>query len=363
MTQLKYFLFSAWLIIFFSPPAIALSYPQFPEFPSKSQPLAVSFRTEFFRSNANYTQFMKWNKLPSDSFFQYTAFQPKISYSPFPIYLNFSFFANGFFSSSPAGNYLQPTSLGGGLSFYRKIKNLTAGAELKGGAPLYGNFTKSSDKVIVGDGAYFAEPGLWLLFDISRQFYIYSRAAFRYRTSFLSGLLFWHAGGALRMRHIDAGGGVDSFWSVLPDGYASRPDTRWSLLKKVNGGSYKFYSVNPSVLSWTCWAEFKFKPFFATVYMNVDTVGINYAKGFNIGLITKFKWLLRSSLIQKKKSDIRFDFKEGYSSEGAAPLSKEADSYFDEGEDSYEDEDKPKKRPKGGAINEELKQELKYLKY
>ena len=343
----------------FSPPA--LSELRWPEFPSKNKPLSVSLQTEFFRTHSNYTQFGQYVDLPNENFFQYVAFSPSISYSPFLHYINFDLFANSFYASSKTLNTrrdvpFQPTVLGGGARFYYRFQSFYSGFELRGGLPLSGNF-QSSDDMILGDGAYFVEPGLWFLFQPSKMFYVYANTAFRYRMSspsdILSGLLFNRLGGVLQTRNMDAGISIDSFFSLLPDQFTDQPEKRWELIKKTNGGSYKFYSVNPSVFSWTTWMELKFQPVFTKIYFNLDTLGQNYAKGFSFGLITKLKWSTKSSIIDRKRNTMRFDFnEEDFGDSTTKPDSKE-ESYFEEKEDPYNRE----------SINKELKQELRSLRY
>ena len=164
--------------------------------------------------------------------------------------------------------------------------------------------------MIVGNGAYFVEPGLWFLVQPSQMFYIYLNTAFRYRSLSLSGLLLNKLGGVLKTPNIDVGLSIDSFFSVLSDGFTNQPEQRLSFINKVNGGSYRFYSVNPSVfLSWTAWMELKFKPVSTKFYFHLDTLGQNYAKGFSCGIITQLKWHTKSS-IADRRGGISFDFDE-----------------------------------------------------
>ena len=352
----------------------ALSEVRFPNFPSKSQPLSFSLQTEFFRSQANYTSFGQYVALAENDFFQYVFFRPSLSYSPFKHYINFSLFANSFFAKGPKHVLPFKVSLAGaGVSFYHKIKTLFIGLELRGGLPLYKNFQDNSgilleedkyskDSIVVGDGAYFLEPGLWLIFQPSKIFHIYSHNSFRWRSAGLSSLLFSSLGAVLESEFINAGLSLDSFFSLfIYDQFSSQPAQRTAILKKANAGSLKFYSVNPSVLSTTAWTKFKFKPFFTTLYVNLDTIGKNYAKGFSIGLMTKFQWSTRSSFIDKKKKNNSFlDLDDSYEAndEEISHQKPEEKSYFEEEEDSYLQERNEKEEKN---MNQELKDELNLL--
>ena len=358
MKKLNLFTFLALSLLFLNPKALALSEVRFPEIPSKNEPVSFSLQLEHFQTHANWRKEAgKFSELDNQSSFQYIAYHPSFSYSPFPLYLNFELFANIFYASSKTGkappNFVlfRPTVLGAGVSSYHKIKTMYAGLELRGGIPLYGHLFGSfqnANEILLGDGSYFVEPGAWLIFKPSEMFYIYMNTAFRYRFSSLSSLLFARLGGALTMQNIDAGVSVDPFFSVLSDQLSSQPGTRHNLLR-ANAGSLKFYSVNPSsYLAWTLWMEFKYRPAFIKLYFHLDTFGQNYAKGLNLGLIAKFKWNTKQSIIHKQHNT-KFDFDEK-DFESSRP---EKDSYFDEEEDPYNEK----------KLNKELKKELDSLRY
>ena len=325
-----------------------LSFIRSIEQPSKGKALSFGLQTEFFRSRANYTRFQEFRVLPEGDFLQYIAFHPRISYAPFPSqYVNFELLAQSFYGSSQTLNTFYPSSAGLALSFHHKFKTISAGFELRGGFPLHKGF-QNPGYMILGDGAFFAEPGLWLFIQPSRMLYFYVNTAFRWR-SFLSSLVFGRLGGVFQTQNIDAGAGIDSFYPLFSDPLAQSLEQRGDLLKRVNSGSYKFYSVNPSVLSWTTWIEFKFHPVFSKVYFNLDSLGQNYAKGLTFGLVTKLKWDFKVSAIERNKENMRFDFEDD--SEYDSP--EEEKSYFEEKADPYSK----------SSVGPELKEELDSLKY
>lgn len=346
-------------LIVFSP--LVLSFQRFPELPSKNKPLSFSLQTEFYRTHSNYIKLGQYSNLPNKNFLQYVGFYPSLSYSPFPHYINFKFFANSFYVSSKTIQIRRETfrvsSAGMGLSIYHKLRNFYAGFELIGGMPVYRNFRTPKD-LIIGDDSYFVEPGLWLLFQPVKIFYIYSNTAFRYRMNSFSGLLFSQLGGAFETQYMNAGASIDSFFSVTPDRFTNRPEQRWEHLKKINGGSYKFYSVNPSIFfSWTTWMEFKFKPIYTKIYFNLDTLGKNYAKGFSVGMVAKVKWNTRLSIIERRrKRNSILDFNE--SSVESSDLEKES-SYFEEETDPYSSQNSNFNR--NNNMKNELKNELRSL--
>ena len=364
-------------LFFIATSFFALSEVRFPEIPSRSQPFSIKLKTEFFRSQANYTNFGQHIDLPENDFFQYIAFHPTLSYSPFNRYISFNFFANSFFASSP--KHLLPFKVslaGAGVSFYHKINTLFIGLEFRGGFPFYKNFHNyqkpnkeiiigegdySNDPIVVGDGAYFAEPGLWLIFQPSKIFHIYNHTAFRWRSAGLSSLLFTSVGGVLESEFITAGLSLDSFFSLfILDEFSTQPEQRLKVLKTANASSLKFYSVNPSVLSSTAWTEFKFKPFFTTLYVNLDTMGQNYAKGFSLGLVTKFQWSTKSAFIDKKRKNNDFLNFDSLDEEENSPQKPEEKTYFEEEDDSALLEVEEEKT-NSQDMNQELKDELNLL--
>ena len=345
-------------LFFINLKAGALSTTRFPEVPSKSKPLSINLQTEFYRSVSNYKAVGGYKPLPQKNYLQYFAFHPHLSYSPFPHYITFELFANNFYISSQSlktiRSSFRPTVLGGGVKLYYKHKKLYSGFELRGGYPLINHFP-DNQAPIAGDGSVFIEPGLWFLYPISNNIYIYENFSFRYRTSF-SNLIFNRIGGVLQTQWTDIGLSIETFFSLASQQILGLEETRWKQLSTLNGGSYRFSALNPFLLSYTGWMEFKFKPFFASIYFNGNSIGQNYAKGLTFGLMMKFKWNTRSSFIRKNKGSINFGFDELEKTyeekEDSEDFSPSQEKYLEEEEDPY-----------GGKYKKELKQELKHLRY
>jgi len=347
MLKLYFFSFISFITCFWS--KTTLSEIRFPEIPSKNKPLVFDLQKEYFRTHSNYTNLGQYVDLPSRNFFQYMALHPRLSYSPLPYYINFNIFANSFYVTSKTQtatrSVFRPTVLGGGFEAYYKFKKFYTGFEFRGGAPLYNNFFRQSDELIVGDGSYFVEPGFWFFATPSPTFYIYFNTAFRYRFNLaLSSLLFNRIGGVLKTQYINAGIGLNSFMAIHTSPEERDNNEVHKLLLSTNAGSYTFFSVQPSALSGTTWLEFKFKPLFTTLYFNLNTIGKNYARGFSFGINTKLKWNTKSSIFKTKKH--RFDLDDIDSDTHGDS------SYFKEENDPYNK----------GDVKKELKQEINSLK-
>lgn len=326
-----------------------------PDLPSKKKPLSISVKSEFFRSHSNYLELGQHKDLPDANFFQYVLFQPKISYSPFRHYINFSLFANSFYASSNSGGKsynlpFKPSSAGASISFHQKIHSFFIGLELTGAYPLYSDF-QNPEEFILGDGAFYGEPALWLLFEPQKGFYFFNRNAFRWRGGGLSSLVFSSLGSVLDSEFISAGLSFDMFMSFpVYDEWTTAPENRHRILESANAGSHKFYSVNPSVFKGHGWFDFKYNFFTATVFCSLDGLGSNYAKGFSVGMMTNFKWNTssQSSFLDRRRSkkdyfNFRSKRKKTFKREGEK-------SYFEEEADPYDDD-----------LNEELREELNLL--
>ena len=354
-----FFILFPFLLFLINPEAMALSTARFPEIPSKSKPLSFSLQTEFYRSISNYEEIGGYKPLSKKNYLQYFAAHPSLSYSPLPHYINFELFANSFYISSQSLNTVRssfrPTVLGGGVKLYYKYKQLYSGLELRGGYPIINHFP-DDQAPITGDGSVFIEPGLWLLYHISNNIYVYENFSFRYRMT-LSNLIFNRVGGVLKTQYTDIGLSVDAFFSLPSSQILPEAETRLRQLPTLNGGSYRFSALNPFLLSFTAWMEFKFKPVFATLYFNGNSIGQNYAKGLTFGLMTKFKWNTKSSFISKKRKSLDFNFGELETpqEEKEEPRSSKPSQkkYLEEEEDPYG----------GTSVNKELKHELKSLRY
>ena len=278
----------------------------FPEMPGKKRTLLIQLQSEWYQSNANYKELGRFSLLPHQNSFQYVTADPRIKYSPWKwfsieLFGGFMYGMSKTFNSSKniytVRNIPWFTSIGLGLSFHKTFqRRLHFTIDLKGAAPL-NRFERLTDDIVTGDGAYYIEPGLWFIYTLSPHFaYLFYNTSFKYRTEKLSALSYHKVGGFIQTRYINSGFSTNMFFPLISDGYTKQPETRWNILKNVNGESYKFYSVNPAALSFTLWMEFKpAKSFGLQVYANLDTYGQFYGKGYTVGLVASGKWTLKSS--------------------------------------------------------------------
>ncbi len=359
----KIFLFAAlaWLPLF----ARAGFVSRFPQLPSKKKPIAFQIQNEFYHSAGNYRPiknswswifFGEYEDLKDSNDLRYLKITPSVSYSPFS-WLILEAFAGLIWVSSKTGetvrDILQPSAAGGGFVIYKRIKSSYLGFEFRGGVPLM-SVPQNTNDAVGGDGAYFAEPGAWLIYrPRSRLFYLFNNTRFRYRTEGLSSLLLSSAGGVLKTDLTDIGISADIFLPVLLDTYSRQPNQRWSITDRVNGGSYKFYSVDPRAVSVSVWTNWSFfKPVRLTFYGNFDLTGQNYARGLTLGAIASLRLNTKAGQARRAREGLKaLDLE--YSGEYVDDESgKKAETeYFEEEDD-----------PQSPDLNKEMKNEIRRLR-
>lgn len=113
---------------------------------------------------------------------------------------------------------------------------------------------KDTDTVLTGEGAMVVEPAVWATYKW-HTLTPYTRVGVRYRDEGRAILLPWLAGLDWRMGTLTLGGSVGGYQVIKDDDYVSAPLERDAVTTRVDGGSYKFYSINPSLLEAQLYAE------------------------------------------------------------------------------------------------------------
>jgi len=108
------------------------------------------------------------------------------------------------------------------------------------------------------------------------------------------------------------------------------------------------------VISGTFWLNFKYSFFNTKFYINLDTLGRNYAKGLSLGLITSLTFQNKTDtfLEKKRKKNLYKDF--GIKDLRPQNKIQNQNSYFDEEEDPYAESSEEQD-------NSELREELQLL--
>ena len=265
-------------------------------FPSSNKPLQISLETSWFDSGSNFYQ-GSYKDLPDKNVFQYMNFIPEIKWAPYE-FVSIELFSEALWARSKTqeeeqNKYIQtfqPTHAGLGLGAHHRTSRFYLSLLFKLGAPL-NTVSYDMENVLTGDGAFFMQPQLSISYTlIPRLAHIFYDTSMKYRTHGLSMLYYHTLGGIIENRYLDLDFSARFFMPlVFFDQFSNDPQKRWKLTDRVNAGSYKFYSVNPKALSFRGNAKLKPKRFWhLNLYVELDTYGENYARGYTLGFKTDF---------------------------------------------------------------------------
>lgn len=140
----------------------------------------------------------------------------------------------------------------------------------------------------------------WVGFDQRKSNFIwYGQGGFNYRMEGRSSLLMYEAGAGLRWNRNSFGAELGGFQSVMDDGDKGSEAKRNAVIQRVNGGSFRFYSVNPSVMEFRLWSEHEISSRFK-LDLNVayPFSGSNYANGMTFGAVVSMAF----DLMETQKS-------------------------------------------------------------
>lgn len=336
---IKKFIVSIFALTFFSPWAVAVD---FPKKISNKKPLSIELKSEYYSTKSNYIRLSGYAELASNNQLSLITTDLSINYSAFR-WLNIELFGDSVvFGSSQTdktprlGRSLTYSGLG--LTLLYKHQNTGINFEIKSGYSLE-EVNPGANTIVLSDGAHFINPNLWLTYEYQKLFLAFGKIGFMYRTDGFSSLTFYKLGAVFQTPVANIGFSADLLMPlVVTDTYYKTPQSRHNLLEKVNGGSYKFYSIHPILLSFTPWLEWNVHPVSLKVYSSWDTFGRNSAKGFTIGFNGSVIWNTKSY----DKENLKFRKK--YRKES---LRFKKNSYYEEEPDS---------------ANQELKDELKSLR-
>lgn len=118
-------------------------------------------------------------------------------------------------------------------------------------------------------------------------FSYYAGGGYNFRSE-RSGVMPWYFGGGLQWKHSFLGLEINGFQTVTDDSDkgSTNEGLRNTLNQRVNAGSYKFYSINPSHIQVQANLDIGFSSgFVVKSYVANSISGQNYANGLSIGLM------------------------------------------------------------------------------
>lgn len=146
----------------------------------------------------------------------------------------------------------------------------------------------TTDDVLNSNGATEIKPSLILRADFG-SFYPYAYLGGNIRSEGLSTLVTYGGGGEFRFSELGFGAALDGFSSVKDDDYTNSATRRDTVTTRVNGGSKRFYSINPNALSAELFLNFAMTNYIKLkAYGGADITGSNYSQGFFAGATLTF---------------------------------------------------------------------------
>lgn len=141
----------------------------------------------------------------------------------------------------------------------------------------------TTDQVLTSNGASEIKPTLYARLDFDG-FYPFAYIGANVRGEELSTLLTYGGGGEFRLESLGLGAAINGFTSVKDDKYTNQALIRDNVLTNVNGGSKKYFSINPSLLSAEVFVNFAVvDEAFIKIYGLYDVAGSNMSQGLGGG--------------------------------------------------------------------------------
>ncbi|MFZ4402933.1 MAG: hypothetical protein ACOYOK_02420 [Pseudobdellovibrionaceae bacterium] len=144
----------------------------------------------------------------------------------------------------------------------------------------------NNEGVVEGTGKVTLQKDLGL-------FLAYGSLGYTYRDEQRSSLMPWSAGGELRFLHSRLGADLNGFQSITKDADVDngRKVTRTSFLSRVNGGSYKFYYPDPSLVRTQIYFKHAFNPTWSfETSAGFALAGSNTAAGYDVFALLRYSF-------------------------------------------------------------------------
>ncbi|MCB0384252.1 MAG: hypothetical protein KDD43_02575, partial [Bdellovibrionales bacterium] len=207
---------------------------------------------------------------------------------------------------------------------------------------------ETTDEVVAGEGVPTAKFGLW----VQKKWLTldnYGYLGVNYRAEGRSSLAEYVLGTKKDLEGLEFGAEVRGYESVTDDEFTDTPTKRTAVVNKVNGGSLKFYGINPSLLSANFFVRLQMSDAFSLQGgYGLDLQGKSMAKGTTIFI--NLVWDMSSTHEEFTKSR-----RKNRRSEDVEKFNVEATEY----DESLFKEEKPRPvRKKGKKVKKSVDQIL-----
>ncbi len=163
-----------------------------------------------------------------------------------------------------------------------------------------------TDDVMTGEGAMAVQPGIWLIKNLRRlDFFGYLGG--RYQDEQRSGLAIYRLGSQFKFSSFFVGASLNGFESVMDD--KGSEAERLAIVRRVNGGSFKYYAYNPSALEVDLWAGMNFsRTSNLRLGLSQTLNGKSYAHGMTVHVAYQFQLLGPGAIRREQPSyDPKFE--------------------------------------------------------
>jgi hypothetical protein len=148
----------------------------------------------------------------------------------------------------------------------------------------------NTDTVLNSHGASEFKPTLLTRLSMDG-FYPYGYLGLNYRSEGLSMLMTYGGGGEYRFSEMGIGFALNAFMTIKDDDKTSSALTRDLITTRVDGGSKKFYSVNPNLVNAELFFNFAATDsLFIKLFGNYDVYGSNISQGFAAGATFQYSF-------------------------------------------------------------------------
>lgn len=111
----------------------------------------------------------------------------------------------------------------------------------------FGKIDPNTDEVLTDEGVNVFTVGTWVIFPVARV-KVYGYIGYQQRTDGRSALMPWNLGVSYRLTRWTFSGELNGYQSITDDEDTNNRGVRETLNSLVNGGSLRYYAVNPNLM-------------------------------------------------------------------------------------------------------------------
>lgn len=225
-----------------------------------SERVHFNIRSEYFRSSSNYDpQGGAYEGLPNGQSYANLLTSVMGQYSWSDRWAVFSKAGLAYAKSNGADTdrtNTQITELGGGLRHKLLVRPVFVVPEIEFGFPL-NRVKPSTDETLTDEGALFLQAGGWFAKHLWH-LYNYAYLGARYQDEGRASLWLYKIGTYINLNGVLIGTELNGYSALTNDTYLDTPEERDDITTRVNAGSLRYYSINPSLAELRFWTGFRF---------------------------------------------------------------------------------------------------------